>query len=510
MSINNTINCEKSQVLRYIIEIRSDIMKYYIGADLGTSALKLLLVDNKGEIVNTISKEYPLYFPKLNWSEQNPSDWKNAFVSGVKELLSGYDSSLVEGIGVGGQMHGLVMLDGENKVIRPAILWNDGRTGKQTDYLNSMQKLSDYTANIAFAGFTATKILWVKENEPYNFAKISKIMLPKDYINYILTGVHCTDYSDAAGMLLLDVKNKRWSKEMCEICGIAETQLPKLYESFDVVGNLLPEIAEELGLDSSVKVVAGAGDNAAAAVGVGVNSEGMCNISIGTSGTVFIPCDNFNNLKNNAIHNFCHANGKYHLMGCILSAASCNKWFCDEILNTYDYKGEQANITDEMLGENDIYFLPYLMGERSPINDTNARGSFIGMRLNTTREEMLLAVLEGVAFAIRDNFEEVKKLGISIKATKLCGGGAKSPLWKKVFANVLGIPIIVPEVEEGPAMGSALLAMKGCKNEVDFENFDFEVREIIKPNVDLVTKYNKKYEKYSLLYPALKDIFSKL
>ena len=485
-------------------------MKYYIGADLGTSALKLLLVNDKGEIQNTVSKEYPLYFPKSNWSEQNPEDWWKAFCDGIKELLNGFDSSLVKGIGVGGQMHGLVMLDNEDNVIRPAILWNDGRTQKETDYLNSIEKLSDYTANMAFAGFTAPKILWVRDNEPQNFKKISKIMLPKDYINYLLTGVHCTDYSDASGLLMLDVKNKRWSEEMCKICGISVEKLPTLYESYDVVGTLLPQIAKELGLKDSVKVVAGAGDNAAAAIGVGAIDEGMCNISIGTSGTVFIPYDNFESLKNNAIHNFCHANGKYHLMGCILSAASCNKWFCEEVLKTGDYSSEQSGITDKMLGENDVYFLPYLMGERSPINDTNAKGCFIGMRMNTTREEMLLAVLEGVAFAIRDNLEEVKKLGINIQSSKLCGGGAKSPLWKKIFANVLGIPIIVPEIEEGPGMGGALLAMKGCGNDVDYDTFDFTIKEIIEPEKLLVEKYSEKYKKYSSLYPALRSVFSKL
>lgn len=485
-------------------------MKYYIGADLGTSALKLLLVNDKGEIQNTVSKEYPLYFPKSNWSEQNPADWKNAFILGVNELLQNYDSSLVEGIGVGGQMHGLVMLDNEDNVIRPVILWNDGRTQIETDYLNTIENLSDYTANMAFAGFTAPKLLWVRDNEPQKFEKISKIMLPKDYINYLLTGVHCTDYSDASGLLMLDVKNKRWSEEMCEICGIGVEKLPTLYESYNVVGTLLPQIAKELGLKDSVKVVAGAGDNAAAAIGVGAIDEGTCNISIGTSGTVFIPYDNFESLNNNAIHNFCHANGKYHLMGCILSAASCNKWFCDEVLKTKNYAKEQEAISDKMLGENDVYFLPYLMGERSPINDTNAKGCFIGMRMNTTREEMLLAVLEGVAFAIRDNIEVVKKLGINIQSSKLCGGGAKSPLWQKIFANVLGIPIVVPEVEEGPGMGGALLAMKGCGNDIDFENFDFKIKETVEPNAELVEKYNKKYEKFSLLYPALKKAFKNI
>ena len=341
---------------------------YYIGIDLGTSSLKLLLADEAGEILNTVSKDYPLEFPKPGWSQQAPEDWHNAVMEGIPQLLEGFDGKQVAGIGAGGQMHGLVVLDAEDRVIRPAILWNDGRTAKQVEYLNNevgKQTLSELTANIAFAGFTAPKILWMRENEPENFGKIAKIMLPKDYINYILTGVHCCDYSDAAGMLLLDVENKCWSGRMLEICGISETQMPKLYESFEVVGTVLPEVAEKLGLSPNVKVVAGAGDNAAAAVGTGVVGNGGCNISLGTSGTVFISSDRFGVDPNNALHAFAHADGGWHLMGCMLSAASCNKWLCDDVLKTTDYAAEQAAITEDMLGNNHVFFLPYLMGERS-------------------------------------------------------------------------------------------------------------------------------------------------
>ena len=264
---------------------------YYIGVDLGTSAVKLLLMDEDGTIMNIVSKEYPLEFPHPGWSQQNPLDWYEKSMDGIKELTEGIDKSKVAGIGCGGQMHGLVTLDKDDQVIRPAILWNDGRTGKETEYLNNeigKDKLSEYTANIAFAGFTAPKILWMQKNEPELFARIEKIMLPKDYVAYRLTGSFCTDLSDASGMLLLDVKNRCWSKEMMEICGVKESQLPKLYESWEVVGTLKPEIAEELGFSTDVKVVAGAGDNAAAAVGTGTVGDGQCNISLGTSGTIFI------------------------------------------------------------------------------------------------------------------------------------------------------------------------------------------------------------------------------
>jgi len=277
----------------------------YIGVDLGTSAVKLLLMDEKGELKKIVSKEYPLFFPHPGWSEQNPKDWYEKSVEGIKELTADCDKSQVAGISFGGQMHGLVILDKDDNVIRPAILWNDGRTTKETDYLNNVigkEKLSEYTANIAFAGFTAPKILWVKENEPENFAKIEKIMLPKDYLAYKLSGTFCSEMSDASGMLLLDVKNRCWSGEMMEICGIKEEQLPKLYESYDVVGTLKKEVASELSLPESVKVIAGAGDNAAAAVGTGTVGDGMCNISLGTSGTIFISSKNFGVDENNALH----------------------------------------------------------------------------------------------------------------------------------------------------------------------------------------------------------------
>lgn len=414
-------------------------MMFYIGIDLGTSAMKLLLMDTEGKIYHTVSKEYPLEFPLPGWSQQNPYDWKQALLEGVPELLQGYDPALVAGIGAGGQMHGLVVLDENDHVIRPAILWNDGRTAEQVEYLNNVIGkgcLSEMTANIAFAGFTAPKLLWMKEHEPENFAKIAKIMLPKDYINYILTGVHSCDFSDASGMLLLDVEHRCWSKKMLDICGITETKVPKLFESYDCIGTVKPEIAKLLGIRESVKVCAGAGDNAAAAVGTGVVGEGGCNISLGTSGTVFISSKRFGVDPNNALHAFAHADGGWHLMGCMLSAASCNKWLMENILHTSDYFSEQEAISEDMLGNNRVFFLPYLMGERSPINDTNARGMFIGMTMDTSRADLVQAVLEGVAFAIRDSVEVARSIGITVNTSKICGGGAKSELWKRIFANV--------------------------------------------------------------------------
>ena len=491
-------------------------MKKYIGIDLGTSSMKLLLMDAEGNIHNTISKEYPLEFPQPGWSQQNPEDWKDALFEGIPELLNGFDASLVKGIGCGGQMHGLVVLDEDDNVIRPAILWNDGRTVKQVDYLNNeigKEKLSAWTANIAFAGFTAPKILWMKENESECFARIAKIMLPKDYINYILTGVRSCDFSDASGMLLLDVEHKCWSKEMLDICGISENQMPTLFESYDCIGTLVPEIADKLGLPGTVKVCAGAGDNAAAAVGTGVVGEGGCNISLGTSGTVFISSKEFPTLDNNAIHNFAHADGGWHLMGCMLSAASCNKWLLGDILGTSDHNAEQAAIREEKLGENHVFFLPYLMGERSPINDTTARGTFIGMTMDTTRADMVQAVLEGVAFAIRDSVEVARSLGIAINTSKICGGGAKSPLWKRIFANVLNCELEIPVSEQGPGMGGAMLAMVACG---EYESVKAccekltSVADVVKPEPQLVAKYEARYQQFKKIYPACKELFAEL
>lgn len=483
----------------------------YIGIDLGTSAVKLLLIDEKGNIRNTVSREYPLYFPNVGWSEQDPQDWYNETIAGLGELLKAEDRSQVAGISFGGQMHGLVILDEKDQVIRPAILWNDGRTQKETEYLNQKigeDRLAEHTGNIAFAGFTAPKILWVREHEPEAFARIKKIMLPKDYLCYRLCGAFSTDYSDASGMLLLDVKNRCWSEEMLQICGIRKDQLPGLHESHQVVGTLHEDIAAVLGLPDTVRVSAGAGDNAAASIGTGVTGDGMCNISLGTSGTLFVSSDRFIDPGNHALHSFCHADGKWHLMGCMLSAASCNKWWCEEILHTDHYEREQRRI--DLDWEHEVYFLPYLMGERSPHNDPAARGAFIGMHMDTSRRDLTRAVLEGVAFGLRDSLEIARKKGLQIRKARLCGGGAKSPLWRTIIANVLDLELEIPETEEGPSMGAAILAATGCGEFPDVGTAAKELARIsekVAPDPDLTAMYEKKYKKWSSYYPALKGLF---
>ncbi|MBR7142923.1 MAG: xylulokinase [Clostridia bacterium] len=489
-------------------------MRYFIGADLGTSALKLLLCEESGKTVASVSKEYCVYYPSPGHSEQEPSDWWNAFSQGMLELTKGIDKSKIVGIGVAGQMHGLVILDENDCVIRPAILWNDGRTDKETEYLNKVigtEALTGMTANIAFAGFTAPKLLWLKNNEPHNFKRIAKIMLPKDYINYKLTGVHACDYSDASGMLLLDVKNRCWSREMLKICGVNECQMPRLTESYQSIGSLLPEIASQLGLSPETAVAGGAGDNAGAAVGMGTLSNGKCNISIGTSGTVFVSSDKFVCDSKNALHYFCHANGKHHIMGCILSAASCHKWFCNNVLHTDDYSGTQKALTEALLGKNTVYFLPYLMGERSPINDTDATGMFIGLRPDTSSEDMTLAILEGVAFAIRDNLEAIKSMGVPISSATVCGGGAKSPVWLKILANVLNITLFTPENEEGPSLGAAYLAMMASGACMGFGDLPpLKTKTEICPSPEIAALYDEKYRKFKKIYPHIKNLYKEI
>lgn len=486
-------------------------MNTYIGVDLGTSGVKLLLIAGDGSILAERSESYSIYHPFPEWSEQNPEDWWSAVKKGLKELLKGQNAESVKGISFAGQMHGLVAMDNSGRVIRPCILWNDGRTEKQTKYLNEeigQRKLSEYTGNIAFAGFTAPKILWLKENEPQNYNRISKILLPKDYLAFKLSGRYCTDYSDASGMLLLDVKNKRWAKEMCDICGISIGQLPELHESYEPIGNILPELAKEFGLSESVKIVIGAGDNAAAAIGTGTVGKGKCNISLGTSGTIFLTNDEFTVDDKNALHSFCHADGGWHLMGCILSAASCRKWWLEDILETNDYATDEKNVAGA--ATDGLLFLPYLSGERSPHNDVNAKGAFIGLTSTTTRAQMSKAVMEGVAFALKDCLEVAKSNGVQISSATICGGGAKSKAWREIVANVLNIELHTLKTEQGPAYGAAILAAVGCGEYLTVQQaieklISYESK-IVSDKAE-VEKYEEKYLKFKKLYPLLKNIF---
>ena len=478
-------------------------MNKYVGIDLGTSSMKLILANAEGEILSSVSESYPISYPKSGYSEQSPEDWLFALKRGLSRLLSGSERETVKGISFAGQMHGLVMLDENDEVIRPAILWNDGRCGGETEYLNEVigkELLLSETGNIAFAGFTAPKLLWVKKNESENYKRIRKIMLPKDYLVYMMTGQHVTDRSDASGTLLYDVKEKRWSEKMLEICSVDPLWLPRIKESYEVVG--APRAEYELPF---AIVSAGAADNAAAAIGTGTVKDGFCNLSLGTSGTVFIAKDSFTR-TDGAVHSFAHANGKYHLMGCILSAASCNSWWMG-VLSEDDYNKMEESVS-EKLGRCDVYFLPYLMGERAPHNDVNARGAFIGISADTDRADMTLSVMEGVAFALKNSIEGVQ--GIDLSRITVSGGGAKSESMKRILASVFDSKIQSLNAEEGPAMGAAMLAMVGAGEYPSLEKATEKIvgiRSVTYPEKALVEAYERKYKVFKTLYPALKSPF---
>lgn len=481
-------------------------MNYYVGIDLGTSSVKTLLLSGDGRVVSSVTKEYPLYFPENGWSEQNPEDWYGQTLSALKELFENIDGARVRSFSFSGQMHGLVMLDANDEVIRPALLWNDSRSQAQTDALNENKDfLLDNTANIAFAGFTLPKLLWVKENEPDNYAKVRKIMLPKDYVAYRLSASFCTDVSDASGTLYFDVENRCWSKEILQKYGIKEEWLPKILESDEAAGTLKADISRELGL-GEVEIIIGAGDNAAAAIGTGTVKDGDCNISLGTSGTIFTVSDKFNLDRESAIHSFCSASRNYHQMACMLSAAVCCNWWVERILRDgYDSVADK----EKKLGENDVMFLPYLMGERSPLNDTDVRGMFYGFSLDTDKDDMSLAVLEGVAFALRHNIDIIRNMGVDIRKSNVCGGGTKNKLWLRIIANVLGIELCIPENQEGAALGAAMLAAKGVMTKQEYlelENKVYKIASTVAPDKELMEKYEGRYQKWRQLYPAIKDI----
>ena len=487
--------------------------RYFIGIDLGTSACKLLLMDERGAIEGVVSKAYGVDYPRPGWSEQDPGQWWRAVREGVPELLAGHDTSRVAGIGCGGQMHGLVALDASDRPVRPAILWNDGRTEAQVRFLNEelgARRLLELTGNIAYAGFTAPKLLWMRSEEPELLARVAHVMLPKDYVNHLLTGAYVTDVSDASGTLLFDVAHRAWSEPMLSLCGLSPDQMPAVHESYEPVGTLLPGVARELGLPEGVVVAAGAGDNAAAAVGTGAVGAGTMNISLGTSGTVFIPVPEFAAGVGDRIHSFCHADGTWHLMGCILSAASCNAWWVGDVLGADDMPAEQAGIDPASAPLDLPYFLPYLMGERTPLNDVSARGAFVGMSMSTTRADLTRAVLEGVAFAVRDSVEIARSLGIDVARSTVCGGGARSRLWLQMLADVLGTELVLLATEQGPGYGGAMLAavaagaygsVAECAAAIVGE------RDRVVPNPALSEAYERRYRLWGGLYPALRESF---
>lgn len=483
----------------------------YIGIDLGTSSVKLLMMDRNGCVKKSVSREYPLSFIKETWIEQEPDHWFHSVLDGLKELVKGYEDE-ISAVSFSGQMHGLVMLDKDDRVIRPAILWCDQRTEKECIYLNKKvgkDFLLKHTGNIALTGFTLPKILWIRENEPENFKKISKVMLPKDYIAYRLSGVFASDVSDASGTLLLDVEKRQWSDEIIDISGLKKENFPQIYESYEQIGVLKKDIADKLGIKNSVKIVIGGGDQAVGAVGVGVVNDDYLSVALGTSGVVFANNSKYVHDRDGRLHSFCHASGRYHQMGVILSAASCLKWWVEEINKTKDYNMilQEAEKSESK----DLYFLPYLVGERTPHNDVNVRGSFIGLSMNHKREDMTRAVLEGVAFALRDSYEILKDMKIEGKIIRVSGGGAKNPLWREIIANVFGLETETVNSLEGPAFGAAIIAAVG---DGAYSDIDTACSTIIKasqrifPDGKMVEEYNRKYKKFKMLYPMLKQFYN--
>ena len=485
----------------------------YVGVDLGTSSIKLLLVTSSGTIVRTVSEPLDIIIPQSSWSEQNPLDWKMAFDNGFSKLIDGYENQ-IRGLSFSGQMHGLVLLDESDQVIRNALLWNDQRTTNEVEMLNrdfGVDRLLEYTGNIALTGLTAPKLLWIKHHEPENFARINKVMLPKDYLAYYLTGVFASDVTDLSGTLFFNPQTKTYCDEILSYIGITKKQLPSIHESYEVVGTIKPERMIQYKLNQEVSVVIGGGDQAVGAIGAGIDKNGECSISLGTSGVIFVSSDEFIQDPISHFQSYAHANGRYHLMAVMLNAAGAIKWWNESILKSTDYTRFYQDVYHSSMNES-LFFLPYLTGERAPINDPLAQGVLYGLRLHHTQNDINRAIVEGVCFALKESFDRLCNLGLSISSIRLIGGGAKSKVWTQMLADVLNVEIMKINSEEGPALGAAILAMVGC---LIYENVSEAIKtlvnvvEVIHPNTLANSHYNHKYQTYKELYPSLKALFQK-
>lgn len=486
----------------------------YIGIDLGTSAVKLLLCDEDGAILKTTSKPYPMYMPHMNWAEQNPEDWWEMTKEALREVTVSPQHKAIKGISFSGQMHGLVILDEHDQVIRPAILWCDQRTQKECDMLHmnpGIDNLIAFTGNRALTGFTAPKLLWLKEHEPENFRRIHKIMLPKDYIQYQLTGTFASDMSDASGTLLLDVKHRCWSADMLRIIGIREEQLPELYESYERVGLMKKEWLHVFQFTHDVVVAAGAGDQGAGAIGVGAIKDGLLSVSLGTSGVVFLPCHAYQADSQARLHTFAHANGKYHQMGVVLSAAGALKWWLETIQNDHDYQQALESDANNAKAQQ-LFFLPYLIGERTPMNDATAKGCFIGLNLTHTKGDMTKALMEGVGFALRESYEIIKRQNVDIHHLRISGGGSQSDTWNQLIADIFQLPVSTIETQQGPAYGAAILAkaaVTGDSLDLICASWIAEGKTYL-PERSKKAYYDQKFINYQSMYPILKPIFQRL
>ena len=492
-------------------------MKYLIGIDIGTSATKSVLFDTEGNVIASASAEYPLLQVQNGWAEQHPEDWWDATVKTLHELTPHAMDGEIAGIGLSGQMHGLVMLDEQNAVIRPAIIWCDGRTSAECEEIEQLvghDRLIEITANPALPGFTASKILWVKKHEPDNYAKCRHILLPKDYIRFKLTGEYATEVSDASGMQLLDIKERCWSREVCDKLSIDMSLLATMHESPDVTGCVTQDAAAITGLAVGIPVAGGAGDNAAAAIGTGVCCDGRAFTTIGTSGVVFAHTDKPVIDPHGRVHTFCCAvPGAWHVMGVTQAAGLSLNWFKNTLAEQMSYQEIDKACAHLPIGSDRLIYLPYLMGERTPILDTNARGVFFGLSAMHTRAHMARAVMEGVSYSLNSCIEVLRSMGVATSDMAVCGGGAKSALWKGMLADVFGISVKTMASDEGPALGAAILG--GCAAGVYAsvkEGCDRTVRtgETIAHDARRHAAYMKWYAVYESLYPSLKDAFHAL
>ena len=504
-------------------------MAYVIGVDCGTSGTKTVLFDESGKVIASKTIEYPMYQPKNGYAEQDPADWSNAMINTIKAVMtqSGVSKDDVKGIGISGQMHGLVMLDKDGNVLRKSIIWCDQRTAKEVEEMNEKlgeKKLIEITANPALTGWTAAKILWVKNNEPEIYEKCAHILLPKDYLRFILTGEFATEVSDASGMQLLNVPNRCWSDEVLSALEIDKSLLGKVYESCEVTGEVTAEMAELTGLKAGTIVVGGAGDNAAAAVGTGVVEDGKAFTTIGTSGVVFAHTSSISIDPKGRVHTCCAAvPNSWHVMGVTQGAGLSLKWFRDNFCNAEKETASLMGVDEYYLmdkeaetvpvGANRLLYLPYLMGERTPHLDPDARGVFFGLSAMHTKKDMLRAVLEGVSYSLRDCVEVFREMNINVSDMMACGGGGTSPLWRSMLADLYNCPVKTVASKEGPALGVALLATVGAGI---YSSVPEACKAVIKtdktqePISENVPEYEKYYQLYREIYPALKASYKKL
>lgn len=482
----------------------------FIGIDLGTSGVKVIVLDRKGEILATVTKPLSISRPNPLWSEQNPQEWWEATCTAMDEVAKNVDLALVESLGLSGQMHGAVTLDKNGDVIRPAILWNDGRCFEECKLLERMVPDSRViTGNIMMPGFTAPKIKWLEKNEPENYSLIDKVLLPKDYLRYRLSGDFASDMSDSAGTMWLDVEGRQWSEELLEATGLSQTNMPSLYEGNQVTGHLYQHLAERWGM-KQVPIVAGAGDNAAGAIGVGVTKPGEAMLSLGTSGVYFAVSDGVVANTESALHSFCHAlPNTWHGMSVILSAASCLDWVA-KLTGKKDVADLLDDVEKNSTPQSEVIFLPYLSGERTPHNDPNAKGIFWGMTHETTSADLGLAVLQGVGFAFADGFEAMHKTGLLPEEVCLIGGGARSRYWRQMLADITGMKLVFRSGGDvGPALGAARLARLAIDNNLSLDEICHkpDVVEFHVPNPETYTMYQQRYSKFKTIYQQLKPTF---